>query len=404
MSHRLTSHNPDLKRLRDEGFCLDIKGVYLLVHDIPYVTVKREIARGTLVCELTLAGEKTVPPKDHTAYFMGDLPCDQEGTPLSNIINNSTPQTFGDIEVQHFFSAKPADGTYPDCPAGHYPDYYAKVMTYTSFLEGPAQAIDPAVTARTYKAIATPEANHPFCYLDTHSSRANIEALNASLKDQKIAIIGSGGTGSYVLDMVAKTPVMEIHLFDGDDFLSHNAFRAPGTAALDTLNSVPKKVHYLHEVYSNMHKHVIPHAYRVEASNVQELEGMHFVFICIDDGESRRLIFQELIARQIPFLDVGIGLNEENGRIMGAVRITTVTPQRFDHIDGRVPFADHGRNEYASNIQTPEVNALNAVLAVIKWKKLSGFYHDQKQEYHAEYNLSLNILVNSPNENNEDEA
>jgi hypothetical protein len=35
----------------------------------------------------------------------------------------------------------------------------------------------------------------------------------------KIAIIGLGGTGSYVLDLAAKTPVKEIHLFDGDKFL-----------------------------------------------------------------------------------------------------------------------------------------------------------------------------------------
>ncbi|WP_318271316.1 ThiF family adenylyltransferase [Sphingobacterium cellulitidis] len=45
------------------------------------------------------------------------------------------------------------------------------------------------------------------------------------LERQKIAIIGLGGTGAYILDMVAKTPVKEIHLFDGDSFDQHNAFR-----------------------------------------------------------------------------------------------------------------------------------------------------------------------------------
>jgi tRNA A37 threonylcarbamoyladenosine dehydratase len=44
-----------------------------------------------------------------------------------------------------------------------------------------------------------------------------------------------GGTGSYILDLVAKTAVMEIHLFDGDDFNQHNAFRAPGAASLEDL-------------------------------------------------------------------------------------------------------------------------------------------------------------------------
>jgi hypothetical protein len=37
---------------------------------------------------------------------------------------------------------------------------------------------------------------------------------------------GLGGTGSYILDLVSKTPVNEILLFDSDDFLQHNAFRS----------------------------------------------------------------------------------------------------------------------------------------------------------------------------------
>jgi hypothetical protein len=35
-----------------------------------------------------------------------------------------------------------------------------------------------------------------------------------------------------VLDFTAKTHVKEIHLFDGDTFFQHNAFRAPGAANL----------------------------------------------------------------------------------------------------------------------------------------------------------------------------
>ena len=53
--------------------------------------------------------------------------------------------------------------------------------------------------------------------------------------------MGLGGTGSYVLDLVAKTPVWEIHLFDGDAFLQHNAFRSPGAPSLDELEAQPPK-------------------------------------------------------------------------------------------------------------------------------------------------------------------
>ncbi|MGY2747872.1 hypothetical protein ACVWZ8_005054 [Arthrobacter sp. UYCu723] len=47
------------------------------------------------------------------------------------------------------------------------------------------------------------------------------------------------GTGSYILDQIAKTWVDRIILVDGDEFENHNAFRAPGAAALETLQTRP---------------------------------------------------------------------------------------------------------------------------------------------------------------------
>jgi tRNA A37 threonylcarbamoyladenosine dehydratase len=46
------------------------------------------------------------------------------------------------------------------------------------------------------------------------ASRAGITAISARLSMFRIAIVGLGGTGSYVLDLVAKSAVREIHLFD----------------------------------------------------------------------------------------------------------------------------------------------------------------------------------------------
>lgn len=74
--------------------------------------------------------------------------------------------------------------------------------------------------------------------------------ITAKLAVEKLAIVGLGGTGAYVLDLIAKTPVKEIHLFDGDKFSSHNAFRAPGAASIDDLHKQNLKVEYLHAIYS----------------------------------------------------------------------------------------------------------------------------------------------------------
>jgi tRNA A37 threonylcarbamoyladenosine dehydratase len=92
-----------------------------------------------------------------------------------------------------------------------------------------------------------------FNYPDTNSSRAGIEFLNRKFENQKIAIIGLGGTGSYILDQVAKTPVKEIHIFDADVFQLHNAFRSPGAVSSEKLEAENgiMKVDYYYGIYSN---------------------------------------------------------------------------------------------------------------------------------------------------------
>ncbi len=122
-------------------------------------------------------------------------------------------------------------------PSGFYENYYDKVTQYVTILSGYAQKIEPGVTAKRFRPVAADgDEETVFKYIDTASTRAEIGAVTAKLATvKKIAIVGLGGTGSYVLDLVAKTPVREIHLFDGDDFLQHNAFRSPGAPSLEEL-------------------------------------------------------------------------------------------------------------------------------------------------------------------------
>ena len=157
------------------------------------------------------------------------------------------------MTIQHSFSAKPK-------PADAYPDYYAKVTTYVAIISGPAWRIDPTSTAKTFPVIAPEkESEEPFNYTDTASSRAEIVAVTKKLALQKIAIIGLGGTGSYVLDLVAKTPVKEIHLYDGDTFLQHNAFRSPGAPSGEELRARLPKATYFKNLYGKMHRGIVDH-------------------------------------------------------------------------------------------------------------------------------------------------
>lgn len=389
MSRQLISLSPDLKKLRDEGYDLEIQSAFLLVKGVPYVTASKVVKRGTLVMALTLAGDVTTRPDDHVAHFVGEYPCREDGQPIEQIRNHSGRRSLGpNVEVDHTFSAKPK-------PAQSYPDYYAKVATYVSILSGPARRIEPSVTATTFAPIAADDDAGPFNYLDTASSRAEIGAVTKKLEVDRVAIVGLGGTGSYVLDLIAKTPPREIHLFDGDVFLQHNAFRAPGAASLEELRAQPTKVAYLRGIYSKMRRGIVIHEEPIGTENVEQLREMSFVFLCLEGGSAKRLIVARLEQSGVPFIDVGLGIDLTEDALGGILRVTTSTRMQRDHVPLRVPFADGEPNDdYARNIQIAELNALNAALAVIKWKKLCGFYRDLEGEHHCAYTIDGNTLNN----------
>ena len=79
MSHALIARNPDLRRLEKEGYTLRmVDGGYLLTENVPYVTGHGEVQEGTLVMELTLSGDLTVPPATHVAHWAGEFPYDAQ--------------------------------------------------------------------------------------------------------------------------------------------------------------------------------------------------------------------------------------------------------------------------------------------------------------------------------------
>lgn len=385
MSQKLIDHSPDLKRLRDEGYALKINPGFLVLEQIPYVNNNKEIKYGTLVMGLNQAGNKAAKPPDHTAWFAGEHPCDHIGKPITQIVNNSQNQVVGGIAINYYFSC---------CPTEPYKDYYEKVKTYETALSGPAQHLESNVTARVYPVMLPEEEDGSvFNYYDTASSRAGISEVSDKLAVNRVAIIGVGGTGSYVLDLLAKTPVKEIHIFDGDKFLNHNAFRSPGAPAVEDLEKQMTKVDYFASQYSQMHRHIIPHPDFITLENVALLQGMDFVFLCMDRGLDKRGIVDKLVEWGMAFIDVGMSLYLVDNQLLGMLRVTASTNDKRDHIKKKIPFVNGNENDdYAQNIQVADLNALNAALAVHKWKKLCGFYQDLERENHTTYDINVNQL------------
>lgn len=386
MSVKLIARSPDLKRLQDEGYEIEVRSGFLIVRSVPYVTSGRTVALGTVVTDLALNDDLTQKPRDHQVWFAGEQPCHATGAPITALGPQQCRQTLCEGVVVDFrFSAK-AD----------YPDYHAKITQYDEIISNPARSLKPDVTARTFRPIEACEEDSVFLYADSATSRAGIVPASIKLAMKKIAIVGLGGTGGYVLDLVAKTPVREIHLFDGDRFLQHNAFRSPGAASLDDLRRNASKVEYFSALYSQMRRGVIPHIEFISDDTISHLAGFDFVFVCIDRPSVRKLISEFLRSVDVPFIDVGMELEliEGQASLVGACRVTLCTPGKRNHFARHVSLEGAVVDDlYGTNIQVADMNALNAALAVLKWKKFCGFYQDCYQEHQSVYAINAHQLT-----------
>lgn len=387
MSPQLISLSPDLRKLQAEGYEVSIETGHLLVRNVPYVKSDRTVARGTLVSTLSMSGNKTNRPDTHTIMFTGEFPCDQHGNAIEAIRNSELNAKIGKLQVRHRFSSKPKDG---------YADYYEKMSTYASILAGPAAFLQPGSTPQTFQIVEAEEES-PFVYFDNASGRAGISEITAKLSGYSAAIVGLGGTGSYLLDLLAKTPVRSIHLFDDDSFEQHSAFRAPGAPSLESLQEKPKKVDYLGSIYAQMHKGIVKRDTKITNENAQSLKVFDVVFVCVDNPAARESIVSALEDSNVTFIDTGMGVDIVDGKLIATLRTTSSLPDARESARSRnrIPIGKNRKNDpYSSNIQVAELNALNACFAIIKWKKLIGFYHDAEEELFSLYVLDGNSLIN----------
>lgn len=388
MSSTPTGRSADIQRLVAAGYSIEIRQNHLLMHDVPYVNEQQQACTGTLVTPLTLAGNLTTTPSEHVVYFIGDAPCSWRGAPLSALNHSGANELAPGLRIDRSFSNKPATP---------FIDHEQKLLHYQRLLAAEAVEIDASATAKTGKVLRDDSDQGVFRYPDSASARAGITAISAKLEKQHVGIVGAGGTGVYVLDLLAKTSVAEIDIFDGDRLLTHNAFRAPGHITLDELDGRPYKASFFCSRYDQARRGIRAFDEFVTAENLHLLDSCTFVFVCIDSGSARRLIVDHLLECGIPFVDCGLGMlvNDDIQAIFGTVRATLVTPERVDAAMRYLSFGgdEPGDDVYASNIQVVELNAINACMAVMRFKQHVGFYVDLCS--HTQWTLSTSTSTTS---------
>lgn len=382
MFQKLVNHNDDIRRLVEKGYAVGFDSNYLIVRDIPYLDNERQLQIGAIVAKLVFVDNERVIQDDHQIYFAGGVPHNIDGSPIPNLAGGPTTiplsEAAKDVVVQRSFSNKPRI-------TQKFEDFYEKIESYVGILSGPAIELHGA-NPYTFRTVETTE-DSVFKFQDTLTSRAEITDLSAKFKNDVIAVIGLGGTGAYVLEMLIKTPVREIRAFDPDKFHVHNAFRSPGRINADEFDKTKAEIYQ--QRYDNFRSGLKIEPKFIDASCEADFEGVTFAFVCVDKGSSRNGIFDLLIAKKIPFIDVGMGLTRRDNLLNGMLRTTY-----FSVDDGQkmldmslAETTDNPDNIYKTNIQIGELNALNACFAVIKFKQLRGFYFEEMSHYNLLFEI-----------------
>lgn len=384
---RLVNHNDDLKMLRDKGYAIALDSDHLVVRDIPYLDEHGALKVGAIVCKLCIIDEDHVQLDDHQIYFCGSHPYELNGRQIANFGGSQMTIALRstDIKVERSFSNKPTT-------TGKYADHFEKIENYVALISGPAMEKYPEVTPLTYNEYDS-VGDSIFKVSDTLTSRAGIGDLSALFKDEVIAIIGLGGTGAYILDFMVKTPVRLIRGFDFDNYYVHNAFRSPGALRTDELGK--RKAEVYQNRYENFRNGLQLEPKFILADSEDELTSVTFAFVCVDKGESRAKIHELLIKLGIPYIDVGMGLIRDGAGIAGMIRTTYFSTNDAQAVADKklAPLVDYPDDVYKDNIQISELNALNASIAVIKYKQIRGFYKDGNKFYNMLFDICDNRNV-----------
>jgi len=374
----LASHNDDLLRLRDKGYAVSVDSNYLIVRDIPHLGAGQQLLTGAIVTKLVFVDQVKVIQDDHQIFFAGGVPHNVDGSPIRNLGGGPTALQLSaaskDVVVQRSFSNKPR-------ATGKFENFFDKIESYVAIISGPAMELHD-VSPLTFRSPPDAPADPIFKVHDTMTSRAEIGELSGRFRDDVVAIVGLGGTGAYVLDFLAKTPVKEIRAFDLDDYHVHNAYRSPGRLELSELGKNKAEVYAAR--YENFRMGLDFRTRYIDETAGEEFDDVTFAFVCVDKGPARAKIFDLLISKGIPFIDVGMGLNRKRGALNGMVRTTYFPPEHAAAIraKGLAEESEGAEGLYKANIQIGELNALNACFAVMRFKQLRGFYFEENPMFH----------------------
>ena len=317
-----------------------------------------------------------------------------DGTPVGNPIGGDG-KSWSNISIKKGSPGSPEDDASPE----------DVVHRYARQIVGAVSAFETGHYVPD-SSLAVP---NPFKIPNTFEARTAIGPVQDRIRAQHVAIIGLGGTGSYILDLVAKTPVAGIHLLDSDDIDWHNFMRAPGAPATEEIESQHakplRKVDYYHAKYASLREGIHAHPVRADSSAwFAEFLSEHpvsYAFVCIDqlsdrDSPRQDVVYAALSEARVPFIDSGVSITLEDDSVSGSVTTSAYAAGSLEW-KGAIPNARvEGYLPGYQNVQLPEVNALAAALAVMEWRRRTKQYVSKSSSFLHKFRLETPHIVTTP--------
>lgn len=366
------NHERQLAEVLQAGFDCCIEDDTLTVGIVPYRLSSGGVGHGHLICHLTRNGDDIAAPEDHTVAWIADeVPHLSGGQLMDQLIIDQSRITWSNGLTSICTMSR--RGPQP------YPNYGQKMLTYARLIAREAVADWRTSSPGT---ITVKDANH-FVDRETGLNRVGVGHLNTLLANENIAVVGAGGTGGHIVDLVSKTNVRQLDIYDPDYVSVHTQLRWPGVVEKRIVEEKTNKAEYLASLYARRtNRNIRGHPFAINKDNLTYLRGKTMVFVAIDSGVARREVLTGLAGLGLNFIDCGIDLQGDDGPLTASVRI--IRCQREEDLEKRSEIAimAPGRDNededdpYAQNVQTAEMNSLNAALAVAAWKQGIGFYKD----------------------------
>ncbi|WP_395680482.1 ThiF family adenylyltransferase [Dokdonella sp.] len=359
--------------LEELGYDTGIVGAHFALYGLPYLDEAGGLQHGDLFSPVNFDADGVINGSDtHQCWWVGSRPFGRDRSDLGVGYADNPRLIVEGLTANTSFSLKLRDG---DAPPRDYASFEEKMLTYLHVIVGPAMAAHPDATPLRGIERRAEEQGSPLRWPDTMSANYGINDIANRLRGKKVAIVGLGGTGSCILDFIARTHLENITLFDGDKVHVHTLFRIPGFLGKKVIGK--PKVEVLAQVYDGWHAGITAVAERVTADNIEQLRGFDFVFVAVDDGPARGVLLDWLSNAGIPYVDCGMGLVRSYGSTLnGRVRVTGVDRAAYERTEGTMFLqTDNAKDhEYRKQAQIIELNALNAAWAVVRFKQHFGLY------------------------------